>query len=252
MVYKKRAIFICFFSILTFLVLNFSILYASDYPTPTNKYVNDFAGIFSQPQTAYLQALLAEVEQNSTAEIVVATINDCTQDYVGYAYNLATNWKIGKADKNNGFLILYCVTQKKLVAQTGYGLEGLLPDSKIGRFMDEFYVPLRDKNQTAQGIIDFSTQIAKVINDNKEEVISGQAAKPQTDFFTVVIIIFVIYMLIARILGSIYKNKKRRDWPWFIPIFLPFPSSGTNSSSGFGSGGFSFGGGGFGGGGASR
>lgn len=247
---KKRSLGL-FLLVLLFFSLTF--IAAQTIPTATNKYIDDFAGIFSAADSAYIQALLQELEQNTTAEVVVVTIADCGGDYNGYAYTLASTWKIGKKDKSNGFLILYCQTEHKLVAQTGYGLEGILPDSKIGRLMDEFYVPLRDNNQTTQGILDFTTQIAAVIQANAAEVKSGQAgSSSNTDFIAILVWIFFIYVIFSKIFGAIYKNKKRKDWPWFIPIFLPFPSG--NSSSGFGGSGFSggFGGGGFGGGGASR
>ena len=256
---KKAGSLDYFMTFIVFLVIilsTFARVSAADIPSPTNKYINDFAGIFSDSEKADIQTMLGQLEQNTTAEVVVTSMTDCTGDYTGYAYNLASAWKIGKADKNNGFLILYCVTQKKLVAQTGYGLEGILPDSKIGRLMDDYYVPLRDNNKTTQGIIAFTNQIAQVINANAAEVISGQAAAGSNniDIFTIIFWIFILYFIISKILGAIYKNKKRKDWPWFIPIFLPFPSRGSGSSgfSGGGFGGGGFGGGGFGGGGASR
>jgi len=256
---KNRGLFGLFILVIVFLTLILgSFTYVSaQIPSPTNKYVNDFAGLFTGAEVNSLQSSLAELEQNTTAELVVVTIEDCGGDYNGYAYNLATSWKIGKKDKSNGFLILYCKTEKRLVAQTGYGLEGILPDSKIGRLMDEFYVPLRDNNQTTSGIIAFTNQISQVIHENAAEVISGQAASSGgPDFITIIIWVFFIYVIFSKILGAIYKDKKRKDWPWFIPIFLPFPSG--NSRSGFGGSGFGggfsggFGGGGFGGGGVSR
>ena len=253
MINKRKVLFLF---ILGILIFNISYISAQTIPNPTNKYINDFAGMFSAPENSYVQTLLQELEQNTTAEVVLVTIADCGGDYMGYAYNLATAWKIGKKDKSNGFLILYCQTEKRLVAQTGYGLEGILPDSKIGRIMDEFYVPQRDNGSINQGILDFTTQITQVIEDNRVEVLSGQAGASNTpDYSTIIFWMIIVYFLISRIMRSAYKNKKRKDWPWFIPIFIPFPSNNRTSGfgSGFSGGGFSgFNGGGFGGGGASR
>ena len=84
-------------------------------PNYSDKYVDDFAGIFSQNETAYLRNLLYETEINTTAEAVVATIKECGEDYTSFAFNLASTWKIGKADKSNGLLILYCGKLQKVV-----------------------------------------------------------------------------------------------------------------------------------------
>ncbi len=47
-----------------------------------------------------------------------------------YAINLAESWKIGGSDEDNGVLILLALTERKIDVEVGYGLEGVLPDSK--------------------------------------------------------------------------------------------------------------------------
>lgn len=238
-------------------ILVLPLIYSLEVPNYSNKYVNDFGKMFSAGEVLDLQTLLYNLDQNTTAEVVVVTVNECGSDYDNYAMQIVDKWKIGKSDKDNGLLILYCLDVKKIVVKTGYGLEGILPDSKVGRILDDYYVPLRDSNNTKGGIISATEQYAQVILENKEEVISGKAggnSSGNIDTLTIFIWIFVIYFLISRIIRVIYKGKKKKDMPWFIPILIPFPSrssGGGFSGSGFGGGG-SFGGGGFGGGGASR
>ena len=85
------------------------------------------------------------------------------------------SWKVGKADKDNGLVILYVRDIEKIWVSTGYGLEGILPDSKVGRLLDENYVPVSGTENFSNGIVLFSNAITQVIYDNKEEVLSGQA-----------------------------------------------------------------------------
>ncbi len=145
-------------------------------PNYYDKYVNDFSGIFNETETAYLRELLYEVDLNTTAEVVVVTITS-SEGYTlaDYAMQIADKWKVGKADKDNGLIVLYALTENLIWVATGYGLEGILPDSKLGRMLDDYYVPLRDQGNSKGGIIAFTEQAAKVIEDNKEEVISAQA-----------------------------------------------------------------------------
>ena len=148
-------------------------LNAQDFPNYYDKYVDDFAHIFNNNQINELRNTLIEVDRNTTAEVVVVTINS-TEPLTPSQYRteLFNKWKIGKADNDNGLLILYSLKENRIEIETGYGLEGILPDSKLGRMLDEDYVPYRDKNQVTQGIVLFAKDVAKVIQDNKQEVLS--------------------------------------------------------------------------------
>lgn len=244
--------------------LALSLVFGAEYPAARDKYVNDFAGVLSVGEAADLRNLLQGLEQETTAEVTFVSIADCGGDYDNYAVGLASEWGIGKSDKDNGLLELYCQSEKRFVIKTGYGLEGILPDSKIGRMLDESYVPLRDSGNLSEGIILFTGQIAEVISANKDEVLSGQAGKKESGEWIFFIILILAFFVIPGILRAIFRKKieqrkKQKQKPsgiWDILFWLWVGRSvGRGSGSGSGGGGFGgggFGGGGFGGGGASR
>ncbi len=248
----KKSIFL--FSILLTLVLISTV--AADIPNYYDKYVDDFAKFLNADETNALRTMLYQTDQNTTAEVVVVIVND-TGSYAlsEYAVKIFDEWKVGKADKDNGLVILYSVSDKKIWVSTGYGLEGILPDSKLGRMLDDYYVPLRDQGQTKEGIINFTEEVVKVLNANRDEIISGQAGGSSGGISVEDILFwaFFAYIILGGILGQIYKGKKKKNLPWFIPIFFPIRSSGPGTFSGGGGfGGGGFGGGGGGGGGAGR
>jgi len=158
------------------IILQLSQIYANEFPDYYSKTVNDFAKILDSNQTSYLENILSTIESETTAEVTIATLNT-TSPYSPKEYRtkLFNYWHIGKADKNNGLLILYSVKENRIEVETGYGLEGILPDSKIGRLLDEYYVPKRDKGNVVQGIISFTEQISKTILENKEEIILSKS-----------------------------------------------------------------------------
>lgn len=245
----RKTIFLLIFSILAL-----SLVSSQSYPSPKDKYVNDFAQVLDIDQQTYLQQLYYNVEQETTAEVTFVSLESINgSDISQYATELATEWKIGKADKDNGLLILYVKDINKIWVATGYGLEGILPDSKVGRFLDDYYVPARDSDNLSQGIIEFSNQVSQELVDNKEEIISGQAPYSELKYrFLSWLILIVIFIIISSILNRIARKgqNKGSGMGWFLlPLFLP-----SGRSSGFGGGGFGggFGGGGFGGGGAGR
>lgn len=163
----SAALFILFLSLSVF---------AQTFPQQQDKHVNDFAGFLDSAGVSQLRGLLAELEQNTTAEVVVATVQT-TEPLPPdqYRTELFNNWKIGKAENDNGLLILYAVKEKRIEVEVGYGLEGILPDSRVGRILDEFYVPNRDSNRTALGIVLAAQEFARVINANADEVRAGKA-----------------------------------------------------------------------------
>jgi uncharacterized protein len=162
--------------IVAFLVLFGTAAAAQTIPDYTDKYVNDFAHVFTPEQASGLRQLFSSVDQQTTAELTVLTVDTVSPLAMSqYAQEVFDKWKIGKADKDNGLLILYAKQENKIWVQTGYGLEGILPDSKIGRILDEQYVPRRDAGNATDGIIEASKALAQVVIDNAEEVRSGQA-----------------------------------------------------------------------------
>jgi uncharacterized membrane protein YgcG len=50
-------------------------------------------------------------------------------------------------------VMLYVKDVNKFWVATGYGLEGILPDSKVGRFLDDYYVPNKATGNLSEGIL---------------------------------------------------------------------------------------------------
>ncbi len=196
--------------ILLLLVLLLQAAYAQEFPDHKNIYLNDFADIFTKEQASELGGLLTNIEKETTAEVVVVSL-ETTAPYSPQEYRtkLFNYWKIGKKDKNNGLLILYSVKEKRIEVEVGYGLEGILPDSKVGRLLDEHYVPLRDKRNVQEGIIKFTKETVNVLRQNKEEVITS-APSARFNWFIIllffIILALVIFLSYERV-GKTQDNK---------------------------------------------
>lgn len=181
------------------------IVSAQEVPDYQDKYVNDFGNILDSAQEGYLRALFSEVESNTSAQVVFVSVVECAPYAPSdLAFQIADTWKPGDKEKDNGVVILYCVAENKIWVSTGYGLEGILPDSKVGRLLDENYVPLRDEGKVADGILLFSDAIAGVIHENREEVLAGNAG----DSSSWIYLILAVLILIAFIFIISKRNKK--------------------------------------------
>lgn len=245
--------------LISVIVFSFVSVGALEFPGAENRYVNDFAGVLNDGQRAELIELFGSVDKETSAEIVFVSLESIDGAAISdYAIQLGQEWGVGKADKDNGFIILYVSDLGKIFAASGYGVEGILPDSKIGRLLDENYVPLRDSGDLGGGIVEFSKKVSGVMFDNAEEIMSGESSgKLSTGEIIWQLMPFLIWVLIFVffLIGNYKRARKKEkysDFPWWMLLFMPSGRGrgfGGGLSGGFGGG---FGGGGFGGGGAGR
>lgn len=120
------------------------------YPKPTN-YVVDEAGVISDDLEVSLNKNLADFKD--TAEIAVVTVKTTQPlDEKEYAINLAREWGIGSAEKDNGVLFLIVTEDRRVRIETGRGTEGVITDAEAGRILDKSVVPYLKNNDWEGGI----------------------------------------------------------------------------------------------------
>ena len=102
---------------------------AANFPALTGRVV-DTAHILSPVTIADLERKLADLEQKSGIQLVVATVPSLEgQEIEPYANELFRAWKLGEAKKNNGVLLLVAPKEQRVRIEVGYGLEGTLTDA---------------------------------------------------------------------------------------------------------------------------
>ena len=148
--------------LLIFLIIPFFV-YAGDIPQSSG-WVNDFAGVINPEYKEKLNSLIEELEQKTSAEIAVVTIDSIAPyDEKEYARLLFDNWKPGKKDKDNGVLVLLAVKERRWRIETGYGVEGILPDGLCGDIGRNYMVPFFKQAKLGEGLYQGVIKIAQVI-----------------------------------------------------------------------------------------
>ena len=217
------------------LFLSFAVfVYAQNVPQPSG-WVNDFANVISPEYKDKISSLIEELEQKTSSEIAVVTI-DSISPYteVEYARMLFDRWKPGKKGKDNGVLVFLAVKERRWRIETGYGVEGILPDGLCGEIGREFMVPYFKEGGYSQGLYQGVAKIAQIIS-GKSPAELGLTAKGK-NFSRLDLSDFIVLALILIFF-------------WFPFIFRK--KSGYHNGSVYYGGGFGgFGGGGGGGGGA--
>ena len=132
-------------------------------------YVQDHAGVISAPVRSYLQNLGQQLDQKTTAQLVVVTVKSLNgAPLEDYSLKLLRGWGIGNKEKNNGVLLLVSTGDRKSRVEVGYGLEGALTDSLTGQIQDQYMIPFFRKGSYEEGIArgyeELALRIAKEYN----------------------------------------------------------------------------------------
>ena len=240
--------------------------FAQSFPPLTGRVV-DTAHLLTAEQTAALDARLAQLEQQSGRQMVVATVPDL-QGYPieDYGYQLGRKWGLGDKKANDGLVLLVAPNERKVRIEVGYGLEPIITDALSSVIIQRQILPRFRNKDMAGGILagtDALVQLLQlppdqaqaraqniVADDRKRE----DSAPPVSLIFWIIVLVFIFGSSIANRFGG------RRYRGGGGPVVLWGPGWGSGGGGGWGGGsgggwggggGFSGGGGSFGGGGSS-
>ncbi len=126
-------------------------------PKPTD-YVSDLAHVLSPAVKQQLNLICGQVDRQAHAQIAAVTVTSTDGEPIEqYAVDLYQAWGIGKKGSDRGVLILVAVNDRKRFISTGYGLESILPDGKVGE-IGRGMVPMLRNN-------DFDGAFTLAVND---------------------------------------------------------------------------------------
>ena len=248
--------------IISLFLVCFTALFAwSQIPTAPNppRFFNNFSqtGIISEEQGAELEAMLDQFEQETSNEITVVIVDDLNGDEAWhYASELGEKWGVGKADKDNGIIILVKPTKEKgghqVFISPGRGLEGAVTDISCGEIVDNELIPNFKKGDYFTGIKNAIVVLAKMAKGEINEK-SYRKAIHKNDLVSSIfgfLLIIVLVILLIRKGGRGGNGTTFGRGGFFVGGFGAGGGFGGGSSGGGGFGGFgggSFGGGGSGG-----
>jgi len=116
-------------------------------------YVTDQAHVLDDDTRAKLESFLDQLEKKTGAEFAVLTIPATAPETPDqYKVRVFQTWKIGKKGQDNGLLMLFALGERELRFETGYGLEGTLPDGYQSRVFRTEMVPRFQAGDYAGGI----------------------------------------------------------------------------------------------------
>lgn len=229
---------------------------AAPFPAPRGA-VNDFAGVIGAPEAARMEQLAREVLEKTGTALVVATVTTVGDDDPNdYANRLYQAWGIGKKGQDRGVLFFLAMTERRVRIETGYGLEGILPDGLAGEILDRYALPAFKERQYGRGFLEAMGAVARIVAKDAGVTLTGLPAsrsqrQARPDRVGPLQLVFLL-AAVAFLLGT---RRGRAMLPWLL-LLLTSGSGGRRGGGGgfdgFGGGFGGFGGGMSGGGGAGR
>jgi uncharacterized protein len=240
--------------------------YSQKFPPKPDKLVNDYTNSMSPAQVAALEQKLVAFDDSTSIQISVVMIQTLDgYDVNDYGYQLGRAWGIGGSKKNTGILVLASLGDRKMSIQTGYGMEGALPDAIAKRIIENEIKPYFKKGDYYGGFeAGTNSIISYTKGEYKNDSPKTNAKKKSFPAGIIVLIVIGIIFLISRGGGggggrSVIGGRGAANIFWWS--MLAGTLGGGRGGFGGGGGGFGggsdgggfggFGGGGFGGGGSS-
>lgn len=216
-------------------------------PSPTG-YVSDLAHVLSPETVTQLDSICAQLDHSAAnAQLAIVTVHNLNGDAASdFATRLYDKWKIGKKGSDKGVLVLLATDDRKYFIETGYGVEGILNDAKVGDIGRAMVPYLRAKDYDS-AVTTAVGRLAQVIAADANVTLENQPApeperQERRGGIPIGLIIFILFFLFAGG-GSIFRMLL--GYGLLSTLF----GGGRNRWGGGGFGGGGFGGGDFGGGG---
>ncbi len=226
-------------------------------PAPAG-HVNDLAGMMPEGARAKLEAFLDQLKRKTGAEFAVLTVRTTAPlDPAEYKVRVFERWKPGQRGQDNGLLLLVAGQERKIWFETGYGLEGTLPDGLQARIIREEMAPRFRAGDYAGGITAAVLRAAARIAREKGVTLEwdgaalrydrGTRAGPAPLVLWLAVLVFlaaIVSLSLAAQAGGMlapHPGRRGRRGGWYA---VPGGWGGAfgGGFGGFGGGGASFGG----------
>ena len=131
-------------------------------------------------QETEINSINQKLDEEGIAQIAVVTLDDCGGDKQKFRNELLRTWGIGHANDNDGLLIMVCwyggdQSRRSLEQETGFGLEGTLPDVLTARVADELFIPAFQADQPGNGLVAMVIRYDRILRQGGQTSQSTQS-----------------------------------------------------------------------------
>jgi uncharacterized protein len=183
-------------------------------PNPRTRdgtWVTDMPGMLRADTIARLNSTIGEFERTNGAEMAVVVIRSLDGLSVEEAaVKLFELWKIGKESKDNGLLLLWSTGDRRVRVEVGYGLEGVLPDGKVGAILDAYVIPKFKSGEFDEGLLAGVDALLSAAREEPVELPSARSQSYEPRSRGVIAAVLGLLAALPISVGSIFGLRKWR------------------------------------------
>ena len=115
--------------------------------------VTDLAEVLSADENIRLTRMLADYEQQTRHQIVILTVDSLSGESIEeFSIRVANTWGIGRADVDNGILIVLAPQEREVRISLGFGFERHISDAQADEIIQTQMIPCFRILQYAKGL----------------------------------------------------------------------------------------------------
>ncbi len=188
--------------------------------------VVDLAGLLTESEKQAIEQKLSAFEQKTGAQLAVLTIPGLEGEPLeDYSIRVVETWKLGRAGKDDGALLVIARDDRKMRIEVGRGLEDRLTDLVSGRILDHVVRPLFREGKFGAGIAAGVDAMLGALEGL--DVVPEGARATGPDKLPVKLLMFGLYLVVVGVFSLIaLLTSGPQSWVLYLflmPFHLFFP-----------------------------
>lgn len=176
-------------------------------PALTGRVV-DTTGTLDAARRAALEARLEAIEKQHGSQVAVLLVPSTEPESIeAYAIRVAEQWRLGRADVDDGVLLVVAMRDRRMRIEVGYGLEGAIPDAIARRIIAEQMAPRFQAGDHAGGVEAAVESIGRAIAGEGLPAPAAGAARhgdaDDADWLSLLLFIAFAGFILTRMFGVI-------------------------------------------------
>ena len=177
----------------------------------STQFVSDVAHIIEPNTLAHINETLHSLRQTHGVEGVVITLPTIGNggSIEELALGILRGWGVGSKVDNSGFVMLISLDSRQIRIETGYGLEGVLPDALCSQIIAHRMAPHFKRGDYSTGILSGVQAIQETISANYEGATRTDGAEEDqvADGVFNGLVVLLVLILCVVMLAS-YRDKQ--------------------------------------------
>ena len=169
-------------------------------------YVNDFGHLLTEQDSRSLQDHLQTLDASGIAQVSVLTVPATSRELAEFGPEIMNSWGIQHKGQKDGLLILVNAaavkahkTRGRIFVSTGYRIEGVLPDAKVGRILDETAIPAFEQNDYSKGILNATDALVSVLEHSPELRNKADRPSDSPNWLVILSVLFGLFFMSRRL-----------------------------------------------------